>query len=127
MRTTKKLAITIVCKNMVKWSVVVALLLPQFSFLYFFFFFNPSISAIQLPPFSLFIYFWQYHCRNSFLSPTSVTSFLSSLSRFFSTFWQWCCRNSFLFSFFQISLNSTISQINFIFYNIQPKDSFCST
>ena len=71
--------------------------------------------------FFLIFQFRQFNCHNSifififdniiaeiiFLSPTSVTSFLSPLSYFFSEFQQWCYRNSFLSSFCQISLNST--------------------
>ena len=102
---------------------VVALLLPQFSFLFLFF---------------LILQFWQFNCHNSifyyykflaislpkflFLSPTSITSFLSPLSYFFFEFRQWCCRNSFLSSSWQIIWTALILQINFIFYNIQPKD-----
>ena len=94
---------------------VVALLLPQVSFLFFFFlilqfwqfnFFYYKFLAISLPKFL-------------FLSPKSITSFLSPLSYFFLEFRQWYCRNSLLFSFWQISLNSThiTNKLHFLQYS----------
>ena len=95
----------------------IALLLPQFSFL----FFNTPILAIQLPQFNFFYYKFLAISlpKFLFLSPTSITSFLSPLSYFFLEFRQWCCRNSLLFSFWQISLNSThiTNKLHFLQYS----------
>ena len=95
------------------------LLLPQFSFL---FFFNPPILTIQLPQFSFltFLFLAISLSKFFFLSPTSVvTPFLSPLSYFFSEFRQHHCRNLLLSSFYQISLNSThiINNLHFLQYS----------
>ena len=89
----------------------IALVLVQFIFFFF-----PLISTIQLPQFSFFIFVFFVFKIFQFLaislpkflfpSSTSVTSFLSPLSYFFSEFQQWCYRNSLLSSFCQINLNS---------------------
>ena len=89
-------------------SIATIQFLCYFILFYFFNFgqVNPQFRVGQLVFFGHI--FRQYHCRNSFfLSPTSVTSFLSPLSYFFLEFRQWCCQNSLLSSFPQISLNNT--------------------
>ena len=96
----------------------IALLLPQFNFIYFYFF-NLPILAIQLPQFKIFFFFGNIIAEILFLSLTSVTSFLSPFSYFFSEFWQWCCQNSLLSSFSQINLNSThiTNKLHFLQYS----------
>ena len=136
MRTSRKLAITTICKNIIKQFVDVALLLPQLTiqlpqFQFFLFFINFSLVSPQFrvgqPTFFGHI-FRQYHCRNFFfLSPASITSFLSPLSYFFSEFWQWCCRNSFFSSFSQISLNRTYitNKLGFLHYSAKRLKKNC--
>ena len=101
----------------------VTLLWPQFSFHFFFF---------------LILQFRQFNCHNSifsfllaislskflFLSPTSVTSFLSPLSYFFLRISTMVLPK---FAYFLIFPNNfqlyPYHKINSIFCNIQPKDS----
>ena len=120
MRTSKKFAITIVCKKYGKivCGRSITLATVQFSF---FLFFNTPILAIQLPQFNFFYYKFLAISlpKFLFLSPTSITSFLSPLSYFFLEFWQWCCRNLLLSLFWQISLNSThiTNKLHFLQYS----------
>ena len=132
MKTSKKLVITTICKNIIKQFVNVALLLrqlPQFFYLFIYLNFGQVSPQSRVGQLAFFGHiFRQYHCRNSFfLSPPSVTSFLSPLSYFFSEFRQWCCRNSFLSSFSQISLNRTYitNKLGFLHYSAKRLKKNC--
>ena len=105
MRTDKELAITTICK---KYGKIVCdrnitLATVQFSF---FLFFNPPISAIQLPQFSFF-YFWQYHCWNSFFSLHICHIISLSSLLLFLKISATPLLKSLISSFCQISLNNT--------------------
>ena len=123
MRTSKKLAITTVCKKYCKIVCGHSITLAIVFFSFFSFLFNPPILVIQLPQFNFFFFlnFWQYHCWNSLFSLLHLSHHISLISPIFSqNFGNGVAEIRFSP---QISLNNTISQINFIFYKILPKDS----
>ena len=119
MRTNKKFTITTVCKKYGKITCgrSITLVTVQFSFFLFLIF--------QFRQFNFFSFFFAISLpKLLFLSPTSVTSFLSPLSYFFSEFWHWCCQILLLSSFRQISLNNIniTNKLHFLQYSAKKLD-----